>query len=379
MAIPNIHIDASSQSAKASRPPLSPEEIAQRNTAKRLRWIIDTAYLAAILFAFVSFCYLAMMLFSMVDSWGGAARALIIALALTLVCFGLPVLSAITQQTFASESAKMWQWWKLGIVISAIGLVSYTLSSSEPPLRKAEEIRADLRHLPPAELSVWQASAECESPSARQAATCAIIKAKRAMLIEELSAAEGGQSIFSPRRWLPNNGTAGQIASATGADEGAFRKLIWMLLSLGVLPLSGYLMYWAILAEAETHRLAVGQVGLNVASKAPALPQISSDDSAMTPEGFWAEWFDCRVTEKLGSKSGGKELYLDYMAACEINRREPMSLTAFGTAMTTYAKNSKGRIRKGVANGNIFYYGLCLGEKEQEFTIATSESVPLLR
>lgn len=376
MAIPNIHIDASSQSAKASRPPLSPEEIAQRNTAKRARWVIDSVMLAAGLFAFVSFCYLAMMLFSMVDSWGGAVRALLISAGLTLICFGLPVLAGIMQQTFPAEAAMVWKWWKLGIAISAIGLVSYTLSSSGPPPRKVEEIQADLRYLPPAELAVWQASAECESPSARQAATCAIIKAKRAVLIEEWNAAEGGQSIFSPRRWLPNNGTAGQLASATGADEGAFRKLLWMLLSLGVLPLSGYLMYWAILAEAETHRLAVGQVGLNVASKAPA-PAVAMIESASGD--VFSQWSDYRLWEKPGGQMSGEEGYADYCEACDLSQAQPISFRKFCDELTARAERSHGRIIKVKSNGKIVYRGLCLGEQEKIFVGSTQSSTPLLR
>jgi hypothetical protein len=307
-------------------------------------------------------------------------RALLLTVAYTFVSFGLPTMALLTGVISTTESAQIWKYWKWGtIAVGSFVFFSYASSSlpqSAATARNVAAIDADLRYLPPREMAVWQASSKCQRPNSQQWSACQDILAKRAKLEAEWYAATGQG--FSIRNWLPGNDSSTRLAGAAGANEDVLNRLIMLLLSLAALPASGIIMRWAAMADAGTHQLAAGTGSLVQQMKAAPM-MIEDGASSMTPEGFWSEWFDCRVTERVGAKVGGEEAYLDYVQACEINGREPMSPTAFGNLMTKYASTSKGRVIKGTSGGRVFYRGLSLGEREQEFAVTTSESVPLLK
>jgi hypothetical protein len=380
MPSPNVHIDMSAQGVKA-KPPLTPEEIAQRNAAKTARIGVKSGVYASLVFAAVGFLYLTLALLSVVNSAGDVLRALLLSIAYTLVSFGLPVMALLAGIISAKESGWIWNAWIYGtLAVGGFAFISYA-SSSLPSgaVRPAKEIEADLRYLPPAELAVWHASSQCQAPAPRQQATCAAILAKREPLLAEWRVATGQSNGFSVRDWVPSNDSPSRWAStAAPGGEDIVNRLLMLLLSLAALPASGMIMRWAAMADAGSHQLAAGTVSLAQPGRAAPVALIE-DGSSMTPEGFWSEWFDCRLTERTGSKVGGEEAYLDYVQACEINGREPMSITAFGNLMTKYASTSKGRVIKSISSGRTFYRGLSLGEREQEFAVTTAEGVPLLK
>ena len=363
-----INIDVAGTGAqKLHKPPLTPQEISQRQAGKDgaalMKWLL---WAPAICFAAVSFRFIGLFAIDLATTLSEALTMFALAAAYTGLIAGLPSFALLTESLAPGDVSTAMRVWRWAILVAAAGVGFYIVAIGPRHVavvatRSAEQIRYELNNLGTADRQVWSTSDSCQAPSRRQAAACQALLARRETLRTELRQAEEGSGFsFSVRDWLPSNDNAGKLAAATGSDESTFRRLFTLLLSLGALGLSGLLFRWGMMGRAQSFRLATGEFALGASAPATlaAEPVAQSDGS-----GTWSEievlkdWVRCRLKPKQGGSISSTLGHQDYVKFCALNGVEPMSSVKFGVKMTAIAEGSKGAMGKTKISGIIHYTG----------------------
>lgn len=195
----NINIDLQAgQASKPSRPPLSPQEIAQRRAAQTGHAVADVAAVVSVCLGAIAFLYIAMFLWGLADTWGDAVRMVVVSAAIAVALTVLPPLRTLTERTYPEQANMMHAAWLTLIAIAFIGVLSYGLTASP---------QVDAR---------WQ-----------------------------------------PRSYLPHT----QVVTAGTVNQNAARRLIMLMVSLCAVAGAGLMLRWSMIASAESYRLAYGEVG----------------------------------------------------------------------------------------------------------------------
>lgn len=227
----NVHVELNTgQAAKSARPPLSPQEIAQRRAAQTGHKIADCAAGVAICLGVLAFLYIAMFLWGLADTWGDAVRMVFVSGAIAIAMTILPPLRTLTERTYPEQAQMMHAAWLALVAIAFIGVLSYGLTASP---------QYDAR---------WQ-----------------------------------------PKTYLPHT----QIIAAANINQNVARRLIMLIVSLSAVTGAGLMLRWSMIASAESYRLAYGEVGpapkAQVAPQMEGAAMASSGDvfSAWADNRLW--------------------------------------------------------------------------------------------
>lgn len=222
----NVQIVNTGPPPKPTRPPLSPQEIAQRRAAQAGHTIADFAAGVAICLGGIAFLYIAMFLWGLADTWGDAVRMVFVSGAIAVAMTILPPLRTLTERTYPEQAQLMHAAWLALVAIAFIGVLSYGLTASP---------QYDAR---------WQ-----------------------------------------PKTYLPHT----QIIAAASINKNIALRLIMLLVSLLAVTGAGLMLRWSMIASAESYRLAYGEVGPAPRAQAPA-PQMEGGGMVSPEDVFdrWA-------------------------------------------------------------------------------------------
>lgn len=294
----NVHVELNTgQAAKPARPPLSPQEIAQRRAAQTGHTIADIAAGVSVCLGAIAFLYIAMFLWGLADTWGDAVRMVVVSGAIAVALTVLPPLRTLTERTYPEQAKIMHGAWLGLIAVAFFGVMSYGLTAS--PQYEAR----------------WR-----------------------------------------PSTYLPQT----QIIQASTINQAMARRLLMLIVSFGTVTGAGLMLRWSMMAQAESYRLAYGEVG--PAPKQTAAPVALEGGSMVTPEDTFSMWAENRLWPKPNGRIQAKDAYLDYESACLLNGIQPASEKKFGDLLTRKAATSNGRFSKTKIGGIHYYQGWELPE-----------------
>jgi len=296
----NINVELhTGNAAKPARPPLSPQELAQRRTADKGHALADIAACVAVGFGIIAFFYIAMFLWGTCETWGEAVRMVVLSALIAISLTILPPLATLTERTYPDKARTMHGVWLILVALSFIGVMSYGLTASP-------------------ELSAkWQ-----------------------------------------PKAYLPTT----QIITASSVNQNAIRRLFMLAVSFGTIVGSGLMLQWSMLGSAESYRLAYGEVGpAPKAAQGPA--PVALEGAAMaTGEDAFSMWAEHRLRPQQNGRIQARDAYADYESTCLLNGIQPASEKKFGDLLTRKAATSNGRFSKTKIGGIHYYQGWELPE-----------------
>lgn len=296
----NINVELNTgQAAKAAKPPLSPQELAQRRAAATGHVVADVAAIVGVCLGVIAFLYIAMFLWGLAETWGDAVRMVIVAAAIAVALTVLPPLRTLTERTYPEQARFMHGAWLGLIAIAFFGVMSYGLTAR--PQYEAK----------------WR-----------------------------------------PGTYLPQT----QIIQAGTVNHAMARRLLMLIVSFGTVAGAGLMLQWSMIAKAESYRLAYGEVGpAPKAAQGPA-PVALEGGAMVTAEDTFSFWADNRLWPKPNGRIQAKDAYADYESACLLNGIQPASEKKFGDLLTRKAATSNGRFSKTKIGGIHYYQGWELPE-----------------
>lgn len=295
----NVNVELHTGNAtKPARPPLSPQEIAQRRAAQTGHAIADIAAGVSVCLGAIAFLYIAMFLWGLAETWGDAVRMVVVSGAIAVAMTILPPLRTLAERTYPDQANMMHAAWLALVALSFVGVLSYGLTAS--PQYEAR----------------WQ-----------------------------------------PKTYLPHT----QIIAAANINQAVARRLIMLIVSLSAVTGAGLMLRWSMIASAESYRLAYGEVGPAPRTQAPTAVQLEGV-SMTSPEEAFSAWADFRLWPKTGGQIQASDAYRDYHETCLLNNIQPASEKKFGDLLTQKAAASNGRFTKAKLGGKIYYQGWELPE-----------------
>lgn len=325
----------------------SPQDEAQHRSARLGSRVIGaTLGVAAIALTLVACAWALNFAASLAASWGETVKLGSVALALTLALTGLPVASAMLSRSYPVEARRAMQFWLTVLTIAAGSMIVF-VAQLAPQDRAAPELdnRAARIEAGVSDI-IWRYSKHCKEPEN---------EGQRDVCMAFESAMQHAEA---PGDWSPRN----LFAITPSAGDGPMRRVL--VLAMGVLAIIGAALLGriAVLSMSESYRLGYGQAS---ALPANAVPQLGAEVSAggagaMTPADIFSLWANSRLVPAQGKAVQSQLAYEDYAQTCRMNFVEPLTLTKFGTLMTSRAEASAGRITKEKSQGLILYRGWAL-------------------
>jgi hypothetical protein len=359
-------------------PPNAPEaiiaperEAAYRSARLGSRVVAGTLGGAAGLLTLVALLFNLDFASDLAETWGELLKLAAIATAMTLALAGAPLAAALMSRTYPAEAKQALTFWRAALALSAIGGAFFVASAETPAQRsaaradaRAAELRQEFATRGGAEWETWKASSNCTSPITEQQRTdCAAIPKERAQQFAELRSIERGEwrgSGSGPRSFIGNSQFFGL------GDADTMRRLLVLALSVAAVAGAGMLGRLAVMASAESYRLAEGTASPAPAASGFSAVPLDAPTPALASAGMFDVWFQRHVRHDPFGKIAVASAYDDYARACALSGSPAMSLEQFGDLLARKAENSGGRIRQ---DSDGSYAGLSLATAQSDLTV----------
>jgi hypothetical protein len=241
----------------------SPEREASRSVRLGSRVVAGTLGAAAALLTLVALLFTLDFASDLAETWGELLRLGALAIGITLALAGAPLAAALMSRTYPVEAKRALTFWRAGLALAVIGGALFVATAETPAQlsaarasARAAELRQEFADRGGAEWATWTASGNCEKPQTPQQRTdCAAIPKERTRQFAELQSIERGEwrgSGWTPRSIIGD----GQFAGLGNKDT--FRRLLALAISVVAVAGAGILGRIAVLAAAESYRLAEG-------------------------------------------------------------------------------------------------------------------------
>jgi hypothetical protein len=345
---------------------ISPErEAATRSARLGSRVVAGTLGGATALLTLVALLFTLDFASDLAETWGELLRLGALATAITLALAGAPLAAALMSRTYPVEAKQALTFWRVALALTAIGGALFVATAETPAQRsaarasaRAAELRQEFADRGGAEWSTWRASGNCEKPQTPQQRTdCAAIPKERAQQFAELQSIERGEwrdSGWTPRSLIGD----GQFAGLGGKD--VFRRLLALAVSIAAVAGAGILGRLAVLASAESYRLAEGTASPTPMASGPPAAIAETPTTAPTPGHIFDVWFQAHIRHDPSGKLALTSAYEDYVRVCTLNDWPAVSLEKFHDLLAWKADTSGGRIRQEASGNASAYTGLAL-------------------
>ena len=364
-------------------PPQEPGSVTlpERDAAYRSAWlgsrvVAGTFGGAAALLTLVALLFALDFASDLAETWGELIRLGALAAAITLALTGAPLAAALMSRTYPAEAKQAAAFWRVALALTAIGGALFVATAETPAQRSAARASARAAELRKefarsgAEWATWTASGGCEKPNTPQQRTdCAAISNERARQFAELQSIERGE--WRDNGWTPRSVIGdGQFAGLGGKDT--FRRLLALAISIAAVAGAGILGRLAVLAAAESYRLAEGTASrVTMGSGLPATV-VLTPANALTPGHIFDLWLQSHVRFHPSGQLALTSAYEDYVQACTLNDWPAANLEKFGDLLAWKADTSGGRIRR--ENGGRSYTGLALAATHKDLPMIDIDS-----
>jgi len=348
----------------------SPErDAAHRSARLGSRVVAGTLGGAAALLTLVALLFTLDFASDLAETWGELLRLGALATAITLALAGAPLAAALMSRTYPVEAKQALTFWRAALALTGIGGALFVATAETPAQRsaarasaRAAELRQEFADRGGAERAIWMASGNCEKPQTPQQRTdCAAIPKERARQFAELQSIERGE--WRDSSWTPRSVIGdGQFAGLGGKDT--FRRLLALAISVAAVAGAGILGRLAVLASAESYRLAEGTASPVAAGFGSPATVVQTPTSAFAPRHIFDLWFQAHVRHDPSGKLALTSAYEDYVQACTLNDWPATNLEKFRDLLAWKADISGGRIRQ--ENSGSSYTGLALAADHRD-------------
>jgi hypothetical protein len=267
-------------------------------------------------------------------------------------------------RTYPAEAKQALTFWRAALVLSAIGGGFFVATVETPAQRsaarataRAAEIRQEIANQAGAQWTAWLASGNCQTPqSPEQRADCEAISKSRVQQFVELQSIERGE--WRDSNWGLRSVIGSSQFSALGGSE-TIRRMLVLALSIAAVAGAGILGRLAVLASAESYRLAEGTASSVLV--APGLPAVDDHPApVLAPVQVFDMWFQRHVRYDPSGRLTLSTAYDDYVQTCALHGLPAMGREKFGDLLTWKAENSGGRIVQENSGDSSSYAGLAL-------------------
>jgi hypothetical protein len=365
-------------------PPHEPGSItaAERDAAYRSarlgsRVVAGTFGGAAALLTLVALLFALDFASDLAETWGELVRLGALAAAVTLALAGAPLAAAMMSRTYPVEAKQAWMFWRIALAVAVIGGAWFVATAETPAQRsaarasaRAAELRQEFADRGGAEWATWTATGGCEKPQTPQQRTeCAAIPNERARQFAELQSIERGE--WRDRGWTPRSVIGdGQFAGLGGKNT--FRRMLALAISIAAVAGAGILGRLAVLAAAESYRLAEGTASRVTPGSGLPGTVVLTPTNPLTPGHIFDLWLQANVRHHPSGKLALTSAYEDYVRVCTLNDWPAANLEKFGDLLAWKADTSEGRIRR--ENGGRSYTGLALAATHKDLPMIDIDS-----
>ncbi len=353
----------------------SPEREAAYSSARLgSRVVAGTLGGAAALLTLVALLFNLDFASDLAQTWGELLKLGALATAVTLALAGAPLAAALMSRTYPVEAKQALTLWRVVLVLFAVGGAFFVATAETPAQRsaarasaRAAELRQEFADRGGAEWATWKASGNCEKPQTPQQRTdCAAIPKERAQQFAELQSIERGE--WRDSGWTPRSIIGSSKFAGLGGTD-MMRRLFVLAISVAAVAGAGVLGRLAVLASAESYRLAEGTASpVPTASDLAALAAETAT-TALAPGHMFDVWFQAHLRHDPSGRLAVAAAYDDYVRACALNDLPPVSSEKFRDLLAWKADTSGGRIRQETTVDGSFYTGLALAADHRELPV----------